>query len=324
MHNSSSSISSIDDLHRVQPSPIYVLDDGESNSNNDSSKKSINKPKKPTSKWLIPILYRVQKYSAYSFLSFLGIHLTSVIVVPILPINPEIKNEVFSITKAIYHDIPFFESFVIIGSSLTHILSGIALRIIKNYKKNQIKEKQQRHKLNSENIIKINNSNIKLEDNDDEIGLGGISSIFGLGYRKSFITKYFNLTPLQFSGYLSIPFLIYHFYKFRYIPLSIEGDSSLINLDYVNYVLNLKFPLFNEICLGTLVWVVSYHVTNGILKLNSLYSSTWKKIGLGVVNTIGIMGMISIWFFKNDKQFLFNGNDFVGKAFKKYLNSYFL
>ncbi|KAI5950317.1 hypothetical protein KGF54_005134 [Candida jiufengensis] len=312
----SPSVSSIEELHKVQPSPIYVLE--EDNQSTDSNKK----PKKSTSKWLIPVLYKIQKYSAYSFLSFIGIHLTSVIVVPILPIKPELKDEVFSITKAIYHDIPFYESLVIIGSSLTHVVSGIALRIVKNYKRGQGSHK---HAIkNSENIIKINNSNLSLRENDDEIGLGGISSIFGLGYKKSFTTKYSNLTPLQFSGYLAIPFLLYHFYKFRYIPLSIEGDSSLINLDYIKYVLNLKNPILNQICLSGLVWVVSYHVTNGILKLNSLYSKNWKRIGLVVLNTVGILGMISVWLFKNDKSFVLQNNDFVSKAFKKYLNSYFL
>ncbi|CAI5760324.1 unnamed protein product [Candida verbasci] len=248
-------------------------------------------------RWLIPYSFKIQKYSAYTFLGFLGIHIASTIIIPIIPIANTYKSEIFSIAKEIYK-LPLFEPIVIIGSSITHVLSGIALRYLKPRKR-------------SNEII--------ITDDNDDIGFGGLSSIFGLGYKKSFTSKLFNMSPLQFSGYVIITFAIYHYYKFKYIPTSIEGDNSLINLDYITYVLNVKWPILNTTMLGGLVWSVAYHTVNGFFKLKKLYSKNWKRIGLAIVNLIGISGTISIYLFKKQKV---DGGDFLGKVFISYLNSF--
>jgi len=146
--------------------------------------------------------------------------------------------------------------------------------------------------------------------------------LFGLGYRKSF-TVQFGLTPLQFSGYVLIPFFIYHMYKFRYIPWINDGDSSLINLEYISYVLNLKHPMWNVFALGTLIYSMSYHGTNGLMKLKGKYSKTWKKIGLAVVNGVSLLGWISVYLFKCNVEVI-DVNGFLGKSFTKYLRSFWL
>ena len=264
--------------------------------------------------WLVPTLYRIQKYSAYSFISFLGIHATSVILVPILPIDQLIKDEVFAMAKEVYQSVPLYEPICIIGSVAAHVMAGISIRI---YKK--CFQKKPLHRINNGRHSPITN---KLEDHDDEIGFGGISNLFGLGYRKSF-TVQFGLTPLQFSGYVLIPFFIYHMYKFRYIPCINDGDSSLINLEYISYVLNLKHPMWNVFALGTLIYSMSYHGTNGLMKLKGKYSKTWKKIGLAVVNGVSLLGWISVYLFKCNVEVI-DVNGFLGKSFTKYLRSFWL
>lgn len=313
-------------LARVTPIPLESLDDldpipesdqiHDRHHDHDHANNNNNGQSKP---WIIPTLYKIQKYSAYSFISFLGIHMTSVIVVPILPIDQGIKDEIFSMGKAIYQSIPLYESICIFGSVSIHFLSGIGIRLYKKL----ISKKNNNHKGNTKKTNERRFELKKLADDDDDIGFGGLSNLFGLGYRKSFTVKYFGLTPLQFSGYLLIPFILYHGYKFRYIPWEIEGDSSLINLEYISYVLNLKHPLWNTFALGSLIWIMTYHATNGLLKLQGKFSQNWKKFGLAIVNGMGILGMIAIYLYKTNKDII-DINGFLGKSFSKYLNAFWV
>ncbi|CAD1812762.1 hypothetical protein FOB58_005671 [Candida parapsilosis] len=331
------------ELHQVTPEPVFALDEEEILSDTDPQHHAHHHhhphdspQKKPISQWLIPILYRMQKYSAYTFVSFLGIHITSVVIVPIIPVDKEVKQQIFSLAKAVYQDVPFFEPIAIFGASLVHVIAGLGLRLVRGYKKHQIykklEQKREKHKEgrvgggrgggSSRGVaIANNNDSFNIRDDDDDIGFGGLSNIFGLGYRKSFISKFLGITPLQFSGYLLIPVIAYHFYKFKYVPMAIEGDSSLINLDYISFVLNLKHPKFQSLALTSLVWIMSYHVTNGVMKLNSWFSQKCKRIGLAIVNVVGVCGMVAVYLFKKEE---IDSGDFLGKVFTKYINSFLL
>ncbi|MCP8717130.1 MAG: MCP1 family protein [Asgard group archaeon] len=311
-----------EELSRVTPIPLESLDDLDTTSDSHSTTSNNNNNNNNTTKkksWIIPTLYKFQKYSAYSFVSFLGIHVSSVIIVPILPIDQGIKDEVFSMAKAIYQSIPLYESICIFGSVSIHLLSGIGIRIYRKLIINNNKKIKRDMNKNSKERFELN----KIKDDDDDIGFGGLSNLFGLGYKKSFTVKYFKLTPLQFSGYLLIPFLLFHGYKFRFIPWEIEGDSSLINLEYISYVLNLKHPLWNTFALCSLIWIMAYHSTNGLLKLQNKYSKNWKKIGLSIVNGMGFLGMFAVYLFKNNKTVI-DINGFLGKSFAKYLHSFWV
>ncbi|CUM54747.1 uncharacterized protein AC631_01785 [Debaryomyces fabryi] len=256
-------------------------------------------------------LLKVQKYSAYTFSSFLGLHLTSVVIVPGLGVPMLLGQEIFEMSRAVYQSIPYFENLVIIGSSVCHIFSGIGIRIIRNY----IKSGQNHHsKLVHEPVIK--------NDERDDIGLGGITGLIGLGYRKSMISRLIpGLSPLLFSGYLLLPLIGYHFTKFRHIPNVIDGDSSLINLEYITYYLN-KSPLekvgnaINYIALMGLVVVGSYHFVSGFLKLNHKYSLNYKKLGYSFIGGLSILGCISLVRFKS----LPLAEGFIGKLFTNYVN----
>ena len=261
-------------------------------------------------------LTRVQKYSAYIFGTFLGIHVTSVVVVPCLPsmiVPLTIKQEIFEMARAVYHSIPMFETAVILASSITHVIAGISIRAVR--------WRINRHRP----ITRQKSHDAPVNEKSDDVGLGGITSLIGLGYRKSIISKLVpGLTPLSFSGYCLFPLLGYHFYKFRYLPYSIDGDSSLINLEYISYYLNVSPQawgnLFNFVSIASLVWVTAYHVTSGWLKFNNKYSSKWKKFGYLVINVTSLLGIISIFKFKNDFVNL-DHVGFIGKSFTNYLAS---
>ncbi|CAK9442249.1 uncharacterized protein LODBEIA_P59920 [Lodderomyces beijingensis] len=308
-----------EELHKIAPTPVYFLDESPSPASPSTPLNSTSNSSSHhggSKKWVIPTLCKIQKYSAWGLVSFLGIHLTSVVVVPILPISHDLKQQVFSLAKAVYQDVPLYEPVFIFGAGITHILSGIALRLVRYFKR--------RNQHRSAARVQLLNAAIDIKDSDDDIGLGGISNIFGLGYRKSITTTQFGLTPLQFSGYVSIPFVLFHIYKFRYMPWAVEGDSSLINLDYITYVLNLKHPWVNTVALLGLVLSVTYHVTIGGMKLQGFYSRNWKRAGLVMVNVLGFAGMVSIYMFKRSVNVDLHSADFVGKAFSKYINAFLL
>lgn len=262
-------------------------------------------------------LYKVQKYSAYTFGVFLGIHVTSVIIIPSISellIPSSVKQEIFEISRAVYHAIPFFEKIVILGASFTHIFSGIAIRYL-------------RGRLNKYRTKNFQNNSV-INEKSDYIGLGGITALLGLGYRKSLILKIFpTLSPLSFSGYVLIPLICYHFLKFRYFPILVDGDSSLINLDYISYYLNHSktnyAKLFNLLALFSLVWTMSYHSVSGWLKFNGKYSWDWKRAGYMVITSISALSVVSVLQFKNNYINLDKAG-FIGRSFLKYLSSYLL
>lgn len=298
------------ELREITPEPITLED-----LNAIASEKGVPnfRPYKrnPILQKVLFYLLKVQKYSAYTFASFLGLHLTSVVVIPGLGVPMPVGQDVFEMSRAVYQSIPQFENIVILGSSICHVCSGIGIRFIRNY----IKEQSNHHsKLVHEPVIK--------NDERDDIGLGGITGLIGLGYRKSIISRLVpGLTPLQFSGYLLLPFISYHFTKFRYIPQIIDGDSSLINLEYITYYLKVS-PLeragraINYIGLMGLVLIGSYHFVSGFLKLNRKYSLNYKKMGYGVISGLSVLGFISLMRFNS----LQLADGFIGKLFAKYVN----
>lgn len=298
------------ELRHITPEPITLED-----LNVVASEKGVpdfdHHIRNPILRKLLYYLLKMQKYSAYTFSSFLGLHLTSVVIIPGLGVPIPLSQEVFEMSRAVYQSIPHFENLVIIGSSVCHVCSGIGIRIIRN----RIKKNERHHsKLAYEPVIK--------NEERDDIGLGGITGLIGLGYRKSVISRLIpGLTPLLFSGYMLLPLIGYHFTKFRYIPQIIDGDSSLINLEYITYYLN-KSPLekagnfINFMALMILVLMGSYHFVSGFLKLNHKYSLKYKKLGYGIIGTLSVLGCISLMRFKSLP--LVPG--FLGKLFAKYVN----
>lgn len=299
------------ELKKIAPVPIII----------DSSTRNEPIPVNPGPssflKKLLKYLFNIQRYSAYAFSSFLGIHVSSVIVSPGIGIPLNITQDVFEMGRAVY-TLPYFENIVIFGSAAVHIISGISIRLINN------KLKRDRgvalsSKLPYEPIIK--------NDDRDDIGLGGISGLLGLGYKKSWIsTKFPQLTPLSFSGYCLIPLILYHFLKFRYLPILVDGDSSLITINYISYYLNYSLlsnvgKLFNCFALIALIWTTMYHWVSGTLKLTRKITIKYKKLGYAITSGISLLGLISLFRFKRAS---LEPYGFLGKQYIKYLSSFFI
>lgn len=270
------------ELHEVKPEPVDI---------------PFDQPIKSFRKKLISILYKIQRYSTYGFLSFFSLHTTSVTLIPsFLPMH--INQEIFQLARLIYLNVPF--ETLIYGSGILHIASGILLRILRP-----------RHK-----VVTLD---AKKKIKSDEVGLGGITNLIGIGPKIAIISRLTNnaLTPLTFSGYCLIPSLLYHLVKFKLVPLQIEGDSSLISLQYVNVVLNhsmIKYGnILNIMGLVLLVYTANYHFISGLFKLQNKYLDYWKKIGFMLINGLSLIGFISILKFKNG---IFDD----GYLFTKFLN----
>lgn len=287
-------MSSVEDLREVAPEPVTL------------DIKQQPEPKQPTlvSK-CINYLLKLQKYSAYGLTGFLGLHISSVVIVPGLSIPWELCQEVFEMARNVYHGIPFFEPIGIFGCGIVHIGSGIGIRFLRGH---------QRKTTNHHEVI------IKDEQRND-IGLGGITGLLGLGYKKSIIlTIWPGMTPLSISGYVTGILLIVHIHKFRYVPLLIDGDLSLINLEYIGYVLQ-KSPLaglgkwVNWTMLTLLVWTSSYHITSGWLRYMKKYSMRWKRLAYGIINGGFLLGVVALLRYRK----VIVSNGFIGDAFNTYI-----
>ncbi|ODV78852.1 uncharacterized protein CANTADRAFT_26774 [Suhomyces tanzawaensis NRRL Y-17324] len=309
--------SPVEDLHQVVPIPV----DLDAIDNEPLSPGPELWPPKSTTRSVLHGLGVVQKYSAYGFCTFLGLHVASTVIVPILPMVPhEIKQEVFEMARSIYQQVPLFESVMIIGAAAVHVASGIGIRICRNILK---KHKKDTNELRS-NFTKALEEPVIKDDTRDDIGLGGITGILGLGYRKSWISRQLpGMSPLSFSGYILIPLVALHFTKFRYLPIAVGEDSSLVNLDYITYYLNhSKVYLGNALNFGALLlllWVMMYHSVSGMLRINRKFSMKWKQFGYVVINGVTLMGLATMVVFKRAPV---DSTGYIGRSFLKYLNHF--
>lgn len=258
----------------------------------------------------------VQKYLAYTFGVFLGIHACLVIVVPSLPdvvALPQLKQEVFEMARAVYHQIPGYEAIGVFGAAAVHIILGIAIRIIRSQFRRKKAHPQHPHP--TPDVVK--------DETSSDIGLGGITGLLGIGYRRAIILRLVpGLSPLAFLGYVLIPLALYHVAKFRYLPSSVDGDSSLISLDYISYYLNVSRwgkwgNTINTTLLLALVYVMAYHLVSGWMRFNHKYSFNWKKMGYGVIGTITTLAAVAIMGFKDRFHFMDKAG-FMAKSFTKY------
>ncbi|MCH0628539.1 MCP1 family protein [Kocuria palustris] len=261
-------------------------------------------------------LAAVQKYLAYTFGVFLGIHACLVIVVPSLPefvALPQAKQEVFEMARAVYHHIPGYEAIGVFGAALVHVILGVAIRIIRQQFKRKKAHPQPRHP--SPDVVK--------DETSSDIGLGGLTALLGMGYRRSIISRYVpGLSPLAFLGYVLLPLALYHVAKFRLLPALVDGDLALVSLDYISYYLNVSRwgkwgNTINTWLLLALVWTTAYHLVSGWLRFNHKYSLLWKKAGYAVIGTVTTLAAVAVMGFK-DRFHLLDKAGFMARSFTKY------
>lgn len=291
---------SVEDLRQVDPAPldhIYPEDEPQVS------------PEPPRKTWIhkaSALLLNIQKYLAYGFLGFYGLHTASTVLIPGIGIGPSTCQDVFEMSRNVYMA-PLVEPTMVYATGLIHIGAGLALRILRLWANKRPKRKET-------SII------IKEEDRDD-IGLGGIGTIFGLGFKKLWISTTFpSFTPLTFSGYIFTAAVAYHVAKMKWGPVSVDGDSSLVTLSYVTHYFH-QLPwgqlgtLLNYSMLALLLWVSFYHTVSGLFKYRRQFSLRAKKIAYGVIACLTGLSFISMTRLRHWELEV----GFLGKQFAKYL-----
>ncbi|KAM9928829.1 hypothetical protein OXX59_001589 [Metschnikowia pulcherrima] len=292
---------SLSNLTQVLPQPLERAF-SENSSSNEPSKKNRELIKK-----VLLALQKAQKYSAYGFLAFFGLHVSSVVVAPALGINAGKCQDFFEMTRAIYLS-PLFEYPATYITAGVHVMSGFMARLVRSFSSPKKLSRAER-----DIVIK--------DQHRDDIGLGGIGTVLGLGYKKSWISAHFPaLTPLTFSGYVMATALGYHLYRMKIGALLVDGDSALINLNFVTHYLHQSFygkagAVLNYFMLGLLSWVSFYHTISGLFKYRRQFSLRARKIAYTVIGLFSGLSFIAITRMK--RWDLDTG--FVGRQFAKYL-----
>lgn len=288
----------VSNLKQSLPIPVEIEEDKSSSSFGPSYKKTSR---------IIPILSTIQKYSSYTFTIFTFLHGSTVLLAP--AVSGSLGNELLSMTRTIYQG-SGLEGILVWGSLSLHVLSGISIRILRNLRyrekyggsklyDNRLKRKRRNSQLDKDVFSKDYDGEVRVND-DSEVGLmGGVTNFFGFGFKKSFFFRKFGVSPLQATGYLSIPLIAYHALQTRIIPLLVDGDSSYITLDYISYLLNgtkhVSAPILNWIIYPSLIGITTYHVISGWLKWLQVKSLTKRKVGAAMINLITLIGIYSVY-----------------------------
>lgn len=272
----------------------------------DSSNLSTHTPKKDVWRRILDKLAQIQKYSAYGFLGFFGLHISSTVFAPGLGINLDRCQDFFEMCRNVYLG-PLFEYSAIYATAGIHVAAGIALRFLRGNNNTKRPNSQ------SEVII--------TDGERDDIGLGGVGTLLGLGFKKSWISTNFpSLTPLTFSGYIMLGALGYHFFKMKLAPCFVDGDSSLVTLHYVTHYLRQSYygtmgRAFNYGMLVLLLGLSFYHIVSGLFKYRRQFKPRAKKIAYGVIGTCTGLSLIAMA--RLSRWNLETG--FMGKQFALYL-----
>lgn len=287
---------SLDALKQVIPEPLELPSDSDAPST---------KKKSSFLTSIIRALTSIQKYSSYTFLGFFGLHIASTVVVPGLGVHADKCQDFFEMCRNVYLG-PLVEYLAIYAAGGIHLASGICLRILRL--------------VNAKPRVKPSEIVIR-DDHRDDIGLGGLGAFVGLGYKQSWISSNFpSLTPLTFSGYVTAVSLGYHWFKMKWGPMVVDGDSSLVTLKYVTHYLHQSSfgrwgGYFNYAMLVLLLWVSFYHIISGLFKWRRQDRARAKRIAyvvIGIFTSLGMVAIMRMSLWKLDTGYL-------GKRFAQYL-----
>lgn len=190
------------------------------------------------------ILQSLQKYSSYAFSIFAAFHVTNTAVLPLVSrllsdsntAATQDASQYLLLTRP-YYQSPVAEPVVVLLPLVTHIASGIALRLYKRH--------------------------ILLKH------YGGYTPLlpaYSKEDRARWRTAPWPKTSWQqMAGYVAIPLVLGHSFITRGLPLRVEGGSSGIGLDYVSHGFAIA-PKLHVLGYVALVGVVGSHVVWGWAK----------------------------------------------------------
>ncbi|RPB26069.1 hypothetical protein L211DRAFT_759178, partial [Terfezia boudieri ATCC MYA-4762] len=78
------------------------------------------------------LVTRSQRYSSYVFTSFLGLHLTTTSLIPLLTNSISSSDNYLLLARTAYQSTPLLETLLIPGALTVHIISGIGLRLCRH------------------------------------------------------------------------------------------------------------------------------------------------------------------------------------------------
>ncbi|KAH0831646.1 hypothetical protein AYO21_01845 [Fonsecaea monophora] len=283
------SISSIP-MHEVDPSPVDDDDpEGPSYPTNPSDPDASRLPfsSHSTTNWLgltpartLHMLSTVQKYSVVPFSAYLTMHYANTALIPLLTGSAREADKFLLLTRPFYQSFPF-EPLLIFVPVVTHVASGIALRLYRRRitaRRHGAETLSQRRKMKSK-----------------------------IPWPK------FSLTSA--AGYALYPMFVAHVLSMRIIPNKIDGSSASVGLRYFAHGIA-QDPYVGLAGYTLFVCVTSYHVVSGAAKflrvsaeyvigggdeghlrkkwrtrivngITAAVATAWIAGGLGIVGTAG-------------------------------------
>lgn len=175
------------------------------------------------------VVTRLQRYSSYAFSIFTTFHITNTSIIPLITRSVPASEPYLLLTRP-YYQSTFLEPLLITIPLVTHIASGVALRI---YRRN--------HAL---------------------VRYGARHATFDQRRRAKIWPS---ISAISISGYILAPLVFGHAFVNRILPWWVEGGSSGIGLDYVSHGFA-KHPWLSWVGYLALVAVASGHVVWGWAK----------------------------------------------------------
>lgn len=227
-----------DGLQEIEPSPVEETPQGSKDgyfpSTNDVE--NLAQPYRSSTLGLSShspswYLSRIQKYSSYVFTAYGAAHIVNTSIIPLITRSVPESERYVLLTRPYYQGIPA-EPLLIIIPLYAHVLSGIALRIVRrNLNANRYGDSSSRES------------------------------------KKSFFSTDFwpRVSGISKLGYPLVPLLAGHVFINRVIPQQWPGGQSNVNLSYVAHAFA-KHPVVSYAGFSALIGVGVWHITWGWAK----------------------------------------------------------
>ncbi|KAG6107109.1 hypothetical protein E4U31_000304 [Claviceps sp. LM219 group G6] len=188
-------------------------------------------------------LTRLQKYSSYAMGIFTALHLTNVSLIPAVTRSVPSSETFLLMTREIYQT-SLSEPIIVFLPVLTHIGSGIALRLLRRW------QNMQRYGGRTPGLHALQQLRESLSGTVN--GSGAVRLWPVMSY-------------ISLSGYAFTACYAAHVFMNRVLPLAVEGDSSNIGLAYVAHGFA-RHPLTSYVAYLALLGTASGHMVWGMAK----------------------------------------------------------
>ena len=266
--------SKFEPLNEVDPSPVPEDDD-------QNDKDGIIHPHHH-SHWLykhlpsiLNVLQKINRYSSYAFSAFLGVHVVNTMVAPLWPSSDPLGtiNDTFMVARELYLRRPFIEPLFIFGSAAAHVLTGIAMRVIRRVEERKYYGESLAHQYRR---LRAENKGVAPAE-----------------------LHHHALSNVSMAGYMLIPLFGLHVYSTRILThkLGSGGDTSI---QYITQLLQ-KHKILGFGLYGSLVGIASFHIIGGWYKW--MYAYHRKRVSRWIITGIAFLAWFAslIRIFKLDR-----------------------